>query len=102
MRLQILEILMGGPACVCELIDRTGRHQAFISQHLMLLRQTGLVKRTRIGLNMRYEIATESVKKILMCVMQEQRDTSIQTQSERTMLEKREMSDVIAKEPIAG
>src|SRR5574339_353098 len=98
-RLQILEALVHGPACVCELIVKTGRHQACISQHLMLLRQTGLVKRTRIGLNMRYDIATESVRKILMCVLQ---DSNILTQAESTMIEKREVFEAMANEPITG
>lgn len=71
LRLQILEALAGGPACVCELIALTGRRQACISQHLMLLRQTGLVKRTRIGLNMRYELATKSARNLLESVLQD-------------------------------
>ncbi len=53
LRLQILESLARGPACVCELIAITGR------------RQTGLVKRTRMGVKMRYELATESAGKLL-------------------------------------
>ena len=56
-RLQILEILADKPACVCDLIARTRRRQAYISQHLMLLRQTGMVKSTRLGLNIQYELA---------------------------------------------
>ncbi len=71
MRLQILEALARGPACVCELIAVTGRRQACISQHLMLLRQTGLVKRTRMGLNMRYELATEATRDMLQCILQD-------------------------------
>ena len=71
MRIQILEALARGPACVCELTDVTGRRQACVSQHLMLLRQIGLVKRTRMGLNMRYELATESTKNMLQCILQD-------------------------------
>ncbi len=71
MRLQILEVLASSPACVCELTAITGRRQACVSQHLMLLRQAGLVKRTRMGWrNMRYEIANESTKNILRCILQ--------------------------------
>ncbi|MBN2115485.1 MAG: helix-turn-helix transcriptional regulator [Anaerolineales bacterium] len=71
MRLQILDSLARGPACVCELITVTGRRQAYISQHLMVLRQTGMVKSTRLGLNMRYELATESTKDMLQCILQD-------------------------------
>ena len=101
-RLQILEILTRGPACVCELIDATGKHQACISQHLMLLRQTGLVRRTRVGLNMRYEIATESIKKILKCVLQDDSDANSLTPPENTLIAQQEVPDVIQNVPIAG
>ena len=57
-RLQILEVLLDEPACVCELIVKTGKRQACISQHLMFLRHFGLVKRTRMRQNMLYEVAT--------------------------------------------
>ena len=69
-RLQILEILAQGPACVCELISRTRQRQAYISQHLMLLRQTGMVKNTRMGVNKRYELAEpDLISRILRCVL---------------------------------
>lgn len=71
-RLQILERLASSPACVSDLIDRTKERQACVSQHLMLLRQTGLVKRVRLGRNMQYELAQPDItKKILRCILQE-------------------------------
>lgn len=73
-RLQILEILARGPACVCDLISRTRQRQAYVSQQLMLLRQTGIVKSTRLGLNIQYELAQpETTKNILKCVLQDQK-----------------------------
>lgn len=72
-RLQILEILAQGPVCVCDLIARTRQRQAYISQHLMLLRQTGMVKSTRMGINIQYELAQPAItKNILKCVLQNQ------------------------------
>ena len=72
-RLQILEILADKPACVCDLIARTRRRQAYISQHLMLLRQNGMVKSTRLGLQMQYELAQpEITKNMLKCVLENQ------------------------------
>ena len=71
-RLQILEILGRGPACVCDLISRTRQRQACVSQHLMLLRQTGLVKSTRLGLKVQYELAQPDITpKMLRCVLQD-------------------------------
>jgi DNA-binding transcriptional ArsR family regulator/NAD-dependent dihydropyrimidine dehydrogenase PreA subunit len=70
-RLQILEILTRGPTCVCDLISRTLRRQAYISQHLMLLRQTGMVKSTRLGVNIQYELAMPDItKNLLRCLLQ--------------------------------
>lgn len=65
-RLQILEILAGSPACVCDLIAWTGQRQAYISQNLMLLRQVGLVKFTRDGKNVRYELSRPEITKKLL------------------------------------
>ena len=85
-RLQILEALVHGPACVCELIFKTGRRQACISQHLMLLRQTGLVKRTRMGLNMRYELISESTTNLMKSLFYDD-DNRLLIQSQTLLLE---------------
>jgi len=70
-RLQLLEILAQGPTCVCDLIAQTRQRQAYISQHLMLLRQTGMVKSTRLGVNIQYELAQpDMTKKLIRCVLQ--------------------------------
>jgi NAD-dependent dihydropyrimidine dehydrogenase PreA subunit len=72
-RLEILEIQSHGPACVCDLVGRTRKRQAYISQHLMLLRQTGLVKSTPLGAAKQYEPAQpEITTNILKCVLQDQ------------------------------
>lgn len=72
-RLEILEILARGPACVCDLMVWTRKRQAYISQHLMLLRQTGLVKSTSLGVTKQYELAQpEITKNVLKCVLQDQ------------------------------
>jgi DNA-binding transcriptional ArsR family regulator/NAD-dependent dihydropyrimidine dehydrogenase PreA subunit len=72
-RLEMLEILARGPACVCDLMVQTGKRQAYISQHLMLLRQTGLVKSTPVGVTKQYELAQpEMTKNVLQCLLQNQ------------------------------
>lgn len=69
-RLQILEILTSGPACVCDLISKTQQRQSYISQHLMQLRQTGMVKTTRLGHNIQYELAQPEVtQNLLKCIL---------------------------------
>jgi len=56
MRLRILEILALGPACVCDLVELTGKRQPYISQHLSTLRDAGLVTTERQGWNVFYRL----------------------------------------------
>jgi DNA-binding transcriptional ArsR family regulator len=56
-RLQILMVIREQPACVCHIEAVLGLRQASISQHLMMLRQAGLVTASRQGRNMFYSIA---------------------------------------------
>jgi len=55
-RLQILEILSQGSSCVCDLVERTGKRQPYISQHLSTLRDAGLVTTERQGWNIFYRL----------------------------------------------
>jgi ArsR family transcriptional regulator len=43
LRLQIVELLANGPACVCHLVEDTGAKQPNLSGHLRVLREAGLV-----------------------------------------------------------
>lgn len=56
-RIQILLLLAREPACVCHLEAYLGLRQAAISQHLMLLRDSGLVNAAREGRNIYYSLA---------------------------------------------
>src|SRR3972149_3690914 len=49
-RLQILELLRGGEACVCHIQAVLGQRQAYVSQQLMTLRDAGLVTSRKEGL----------------------------------------------------
>jgi ArsR family transcriptional regulator len=60
-RLQILEVLRQEEACVCHLEAVLGQRQAYISQHLMKLRDAGLVIDRREGLNVFYSLSGEGV-----------------------------------------
>jgi len=55
-RMKILEILVHGPVCVCDLGILIGKRQPCISQHLAVLRQAGLVTRSRQGWNIFYQL----------------------------------------------
>jgi ArsR family transcriptional regulator len=56
-RLLILATLDGHEACVCHLEAVLGLRQAALSQHLMILRQAGLVHSRREGRNIFYRLA---------------------------------------------
>lgn len=65
-RLQIVAMLCAeGEVCVCHIEHHMGYRQAYISQHLSRLREAGLVKDRREGINVFYSLATETVGLIL-------------------------------------
>lgn len=55
-RIQILLAIGDGDVCVCHLEAAFGWRQAYLSQHLMALRKTGLVLSTREGRNIHYKL----------------------------------------------
>jgi ArsR family transcriptional regulator len=64
-RLAILDILRDGEQCVCHMEAILGIRQANISQHLMVLRDAGLVTDRRDGWNIFYRVIRPDVYKII-------------------------------------
>jgi len=64
-RLQILELLRGGEVCVCHIQATLGRRQAYISQHLIALRQAGLVTSRKDGLRVYYQVSDPRIFAVL-------------------------------------
>jgi DNA-binding transcriptional ArsR family regulator len=60
-RLEILEILRDGEQCVCHLEVVLDCRQAYISQHLMFLREAGLVDDRREGTRIYYRVIKPEV-----------------------------------------
>jgi DNA-binding transcriptional ArsR family regulator len=56
-RIQILLTIASEEACVCHIEAALGIRQAVISQHLMVLRDAGLVAASRDGRNIFYSLA---------------------------------------------
>lgn len=56
-RIHLLRVLEGGEMTVAELEKLTGMPQGNLSQHLALLRQLGLLRARRSGLNVYYGIS---------------------------------------------
>ena len=64
-RLAILDELRGGEQCVCHLEAALGYRQAYISQHLMILREAGLVQDVRDGWNIFYRVIQPSIYQVI-------------------------------------
>jgi len=56
-RIEIMLAIGGGEACVCHLEAVLGQRQAYISQHLMALRDAGLITSRRDGRFVYYSLA---------------------------------------------
>ncbi len=78
-RLQILNELRQGGAYVMHLTAVLGRPQANISQHLMVLREAGLVRDEREGMSVIYYLRDSRVGDIIDQLMQIARDHASQT-----------------------
>jgi ArsR family transcriptional regulator len=69
-RLAILDILREGEECVCHMEATLGYRQAYISQHLMVLREANLVEDRRDGWNIFYRVIQPEVYTVLDAVRQ--------------------------------
>jgi DNA-binding transcriptional ArsR family regulator len=64
-RLQIVEILRQGEACVCHLEAHLGYRQPYISQQITVLRKAGLLAERRDGTYVFYRLADPRVVMLL-------------------------------------
>lgn len=74
-RLHILEALAREEACVCHLTTLLKQRQANISQHLMVLREAGLVKDRKEGVLVYYRLAHPSVVEVMRLLREMLRDS---------------------------
>jgi len=64
-RLRILDILTQDEACVCHLTALLQQRQPYVSQHLMLLRELGLVLDRKEGTIVYYRLADRQLAQII-------------------------------------
>ncbi len=69
-RLEILNELRKGEACVCHLEAMLGHRQAYISQQLMVLREAGMIEDRREGWNIFYHVTRPEIYQIIDAVSQ--------------------------------
>lgn len=65
MRLAILHTLAHRETCVCHLAALFGKRQPYISQHLMVLREAGLVRDRREGLMVYYGLSDPQLAELI-------------------------------------
>ncbi len=64
-RLQIVALLRQGEMCVCSMQAVLNQRQAYVSQHLMALREAGLVTCRKDGLRVYYQLSEPRLLHIL-------------------------------------
>jgi ArsR family transcriptional regulator len=64
-RLKILELLVDGERCVCEIFPAIGGEQSNVSKHLGFLRSQGIVIADRRGMRVFYRLADRKIAKLL-------------------------------------
>jgi len=64
-RLKILELLVDGERCVCEIFPAVGGEQSNISKHLGFLRSQGIVIADRRGMRVFYRLADQRVVRLM-------------------------------------
>jgi ArsR family transcriptional regulator len=64
LRARIIELLAGGPACVCHLVEDTGAKQPNISNHLRALREAGLVAAEPHGRFTYYRLLPDAIETV--------------------------------------
>ena len=67
-RLRIVEELLGGERCVCELVDISTGGWSTVSRHLSVLKAAGIVEDEKDGLHVHYRLALPCVGTFLDCL----------------------------------
>ena len=67
-RLFIVDELSKGERCVCELTDMIGADMSTVSKHLSVLKNAGIVRDEKIGLQVFYKLKITCVMNFFSCV----------------------------------
>lgn len=67
-RYKIVKFLMNEPKCVCKLNENVEFSQANLSQHLKILKDAGILKSEKVGLNIFYSISSDEIKQLIEVV----------------------------------
>jgi len=67
-RLAIVDFLVDGEQCVCDITDHVAAQRSNVSRHLSVMLKAGIVESRKDGLRMIYSLKTPCIAKLLGCV----------------------------------
>ena len=67
-RLMMVDALVDGEKCVCELRELVGSDMSTISKHLTLMREAGIVDDRKVGLKVFYSLRVPCIVSFFGCV----------------------------------
>lgn len=67
-RLEIIDFLTSGEKCVCEIVENLKYEQPHISKSLIKLKEAGLIKDRKDGLNVYYSLKICCMKEFFNCL----------------------------------
>lgn len=67
-RLEIIDLLIDGEKCVCEIVEKLPYEQPHISKSLIKLKNAGLIKDRKDGLNVYYSLAICCMGEFFECL----------------------------------
>jgi len=67
-RLFIVDQLSRGERCVCELTDMVGADISTVSKHLSVLKNVGIIRDRKVGLQVYYSLCCPCVMTFFSCV----------------------------------
>lgn len=67
-RLFIVDFLVGGEKCVCEIVEQVGVDISTISKHLSVMKNAGLVEDEKRGLNVFYKLICPCISNLFTCL----------------------------------
>ncbi len=73
-RLAVIEFLVDGEQCVCDIVEHVGAQRSNVSRHLSVMVRAGLLESRKEGLKMFYSLKTPCIVRFLECVEQALRE----------------------------
>lgn len=67
-RLMMIDALVEGEKCVCELRELVGADMSTVSKHLALMREAGIVDDRKVGQQVFYSLRVPCIVKFFGCV----------------------------------